>query len=284
MSYLNEKFPMEVISADSRQVYKGFTVGTGKPSLDVQRKLPHHLIDILEPVETFTAGDFCRKATRLLKRSNGHSFAVVGGTGLYIRSLTQGLSQAPRRNEALRQNLLLKEKKEKGALYKRLRRIDPLWAQRIHPNNLHRVIRALEIYEITKQPPTIFFSRVKPVSPAIRFVCFALLWPREVLRRRIRERITRWLKDGWEEEVARLLKTTTSSAPAWKSVGYLTLAQRVLGKVSHEEALQKICDETCQYAKRQMTWFRAEKDIHWIPAEGKSPKALVAEILKKWKN
>ena len=264
-------FKGEIINCDSRQVYRGFDIGTDKPDPEWLRLVPHHLIDIAEPEEQFTAASFVAEALKAINEivSRQHLPLVVGGTGLYIKALTEGLFPGPGRDPEIRRRL-----EEEGRLHgfphlhSRLMVIDPEYGRKIHPHDRVRIIRALEIYALTGQPISEHFKKTRGYLEGFLTIKIGLKLEREKLNRRIDERVERMFERGLVEEVKKLLARGISpQAPAFQSLGYKQVLRHLRGEISLEEARELTKKETRQYAKRQMTWFRHMPGITWFQPE-----------------
>lgn len=266
---LAERRDGEIVSADALQVYRGLDIGTAKPEPVERRRVPHHLIDILDPDQPYSAGEFVRLARQAIDgiRKRGRQPFVVGGSGLYLRALTEGLVELPEVSGAIRARLRARLDTEGlGSLRRELERRDAVTARRLDPNDTQRTLRALEILEATGQP----FSRWLadgPAAPAEPSRILALTLPRRLLYDRIADRVDRMMDRGWLDEVAGLLQAGVSrQSPAFQAIGYRQLAAVVAGERPLEEAIQEIVRDTRRYAKRQLTWFRHQADVHWIQA------------------
>jgi tRNA dimethylallyltransferase len=269
------RIPLEVVSADSRQVYRGMDVGTGKPSPEELRVVPHHLIDVVEPHERYHAARFRTDARRALVeiRGRGRLPAVVGGTGLYVRALLKGLDPAPPADPGLRRELESVGRTQGSAvLHGRLREHDPAAADRLHPHDRVRVIRALEI-ALAGSPGGRAGER-RPVgswataTPPFRLVMVGLCQPREVLRRRIADRVQAMVDRGMIEEVRRLLTAGfAETLPAMGGIGYRHFCAVVRGRMPEADAIRLMIRDTGRYAKRQMTWFARDPEIRWIDVD-----------------
>lgn len=263
-----EALDCEILSADSRQIYKYMDIGTAKPSRELQKKVPHHGIDLCTPDENFSAGQYAQYARAVIDEivARGKIPLVVGGSGLYIRALVNGIFQGNFKSESLRMELK-KEAQEKGLpwLYERLSRIDPQTASKIHPNDAKRIIRALEVYMLSGIPIS-QWQREKTQPANFHPVFFGLLWDRSRLIQRIHARVYKMIEQGLIEEVQRLLAMGYSPTQhnALDSVGYKEMVQYLQGKITLEETISEIQKNTRRFAKRQMTWFRKEPRIEWI--------------------
>ena len=275
--------PIEIVSADSMQVYRGMDIGTAKPTPAERRDVPHHLIDRVDPDEPYSAGRFVEDAMEAIRgiRSRGRFPVLVGGTGLYLRALIRGLDPLPA-DERTREDLLARWEKEGGeALYERLRRADPEASAKIRPTDRVRVLRALEIVEITGGPASARRRAWKSGSERFRVLYLALRVDREVLYRRIDERVDDMVRRGMIEEVRTLLSRGYGpNLRSMGSLGYRHILRHLLEGIPPEQAIAEWKRDTRRYAKRQMTWLGAERDVHWI--EGDSAQAALAEISKKF--
>jgi tRNA dimethylallyltransferase len=276
----------EIVNCDSVQVYRGFDVGTAKvPSADRQG-IPHHLIDIVDPTELFTAGDYARLAQAVIREisSRGRIAVLVGGTGFYLRGLLEGLSPAPVRNDALRARLLEREGRRPGSMHRILRRVDPVSADRIHFNDKNKTMRALEVRLIEGASLTSMFERAPTALSGFRPVKIGLDPPRDLLYTRLNERALRMFHPGESREslageVRGLLSAgIPPEAKPFESLGYKQVLQMLQGRITVEQALESTQQETRRYAKRQQTWFRREHGVHWIAGFGDDPR-VQAEAL-----
>ncbi len=273
-----EKNGAEIISADSGQIYRGMDIGTAKPTLEEQA-LTFHLIDIINPNEIFSAADFRERALKAITeiQARGKQPLIVGGTGLYIKVLEEGLFEGPSRDPVLRQ-ALEKEIQEKGTetLHAELQKIDPEAAKSIPAANRQRLIRALEVYRLTGKPISEFWGEHRrgrspclpekghPQGGAPTFRKIGLTLPKEELHQRIEKRIDTMVQQGLADEVSGLLKKWGRDSPGLKLIGYKEMVSYLEGEQSLEKAISLIKQNTRQYAKRQMTWFRRDKGIKWI--------------------
>ena len=281
---LAEALGGEIISADCMAVYRGMDIGTAKPTSHQQRRVRFHLIDVCNPDEPFSVARFQQMALEAIRqiRQRGALPLVVGGTGLYVKALLDGFHIPPAAaNEALRQQLWEQAKRQgSAALHARLQEVDPLAASRIHPNDALRIIRALEVYQVTGCPIS-EWQRSQPPPEVGKVRRFGLTMPRELLYRRIHERVERMVAQGWLEEVRRLIEAGYDPhLPAMRSLGYGELVQVIQGRMELSEAVALIQRETRRFAKRQLTWFRADKHIEWIDSSQGAEEA-VSQILTK---
>ncbi len=257
---LAEHYPVEVISADSRQVIKYLDIGTAKLTKEECNKLAFHLVDIVEPGETYSAYRFVVDAEQAIREilARRHWPVVVGGTGLYLKALTEGVVKINAESSTIRARLE-EEMKELGniAMYERLVSLDPDEASRLHPNNKVRIIRALEICELTGQSKTDYLAEADHFKVDYRFSFHCLLPDRDELYETINKRVDSMLTAGWLEELKRLVDQGWGERIARSRViGYAELLEYLNGRISLNEAVEQIRQATRRYAKRQYTWFR----------------------------
>ncbi len=274
---LAQLFAGEVVACDSTQVYRRFDIGTGKVPKVEQQGIPHRMLDLVEPDEVFTAGDYRRLAEPVLAdiRKRGKLPIVTAGTGLYLRALLEGLAEAPVRCEAVRERLRSSAKAH-GAqhLHQILQRLDPEAASRIAPADIQKVIRAIEIRLLTKQPVAAVHSSGRPPLQGFRVIKIGLRPQRDLLYTEIDRRVTEMLAAGWVEEVRRLLAAGISpEAKPFSFIGYRQIAEHLIGRASLDEAVTQIQQATRNFAKRQLTWFGRERDVNWIEAFGHQDRA-----------
>jgi tRNA dimethylallyltransferase len=258
----------ELVSADSQQIYRGLDIGTAKPTPEERAAAPHHLIDLLEPDQTLSAGEFARRADEVIADvvRRGRLPIVVGGTGLWVRALLLGLIEAPPPDPELRRELEQRAEREgREALHAELERIDPETAATIPPQNLVRVVRALEIWRQTAEKPSAQRARHGFGRLRYRAKVLGLSPPREELYRRIDARAAAMFAAGLLDEVRALLAKGLRGAPALGALGYPQALAAAEGRLSVEEAIAATAQETRRYAKRQLTWFRADPLVHWLP-------------------
>lgn len=281
-----ERIGGEIVSADSMAVYKGMDIGTAKPTREEQSRARFHLIDVADPAKPFSVGEFERLAHQAIDdiaRRNPPP-VVVGGSGLYVRAAVDGLGPSiPAENAEVRQRLSMEaELHGKGHIYAQLVRVDPESARRIHPSNLKRVIRALEIFETTGVKASVMFeedSKRARRYPNAQF--FGLTMNRQQLYNRIEKRVDSMVKAGLMDEVAGLLARGVDSAvPSMQGLGYREMAGCLRGDYSFDEAVALLKKNTRRFAKRQYTWFRADPRITWIDVDGLSA-GEVSEIIKE---
>ncbi len=276
----------EVVSVDSMAVYRGMDVGTAKPSEAERAAVLFHLIDVVSPDEPFNVSRYRDLAEAVLQdiRARGRRAVLAGGTGLYLRVLLEGfgLTSSPP-DTALRERLN-READERGspALHARLRALDPAAAERIHPNDRVRTIRALEVCLTSGVPITTLQARDAAQRSARPARKFALTAERDELYRRIDERVDAMIHAGLEQEVRRLLDAGYSpELPPMRSLGYKEMTAYLRGETDMETAVEGVKRETRRFAKRQLTWFRADPELTWIDVGGRSPADVAAEILDR---
>jgi tRNA dimethylallyltransferase len=273
--WLAERLGGEVLACDSTQVYRYFDIGTAKPTADERRGIPHHLIDLLEPDELITAGEYRRLAVAALEdvRRCGRLPIFTVGTGLYLRALLEGLADAPARSEELRARLA-ESARERGAeyLHRILARLDATAAARIAPRDDPKLIRAIEICLLTGKPITEVHRAGRAPLEGYRPIKLGLNPPREELRERIARRVRAMLEQGWLAELDSLAaRGISSAARPFGFIGYRELAAHREGKMTLDEAAAAIEMATRRYAKRQMTWFRKERGVEWFAGFGDDP-------------
>jgi len=280
---LAQQMDGEIISVDSRQIYRKLDIGTAKPDRDECKKVEHHLIDIVDPGQRISAGKYREMALKKVEELLGQDKLpiFVGGSGMYIRAVTQGFFQGSKTDPEVRQQVKEELKgKGKEALYQRLKKLDPQYAEKIHVNDTKRITRALEIYRINGKPPTELYREQKK-NPPFPHIIIGLKMDRKKLYRKINSRVDEMIEEGLIEEVERLRKQGYKEALGEiKTVGYYELSLYFDGEIGKEEAINKIKQNTRQYAKRQLSWFRNQAETIWIDITNRSKQEVVAEILK----
>ena len=258
----------EIVSADSMQIYRYMDVGTGKPSPEDRERIPHHLIDIIFPDETFSAANFKEKARGVIDelREAGKNILIVGGTGLYIKALLHGLFPSPKADEFLRHELRKKARRLGTTfLWQELRDADPVLASRIHPNDLLRIIRALEIYRQTGIPLSRWQEKHAFGDCPYEVLKIGLIREREDIYLRIENRVDHMIARGFEEEVRSLLnRGYRRCLKSMQALGYKRMVEYVCGERDLGEAVRFIKGETKAYARRQLTWFRRDPRVRWV--------------------
>ena len=261
---LAEKLAGEIISADSRQVYKYMNIGTAKPTSDELTLVPHHLIDIITPDKKFTAGEFVKKADAAVSKikRNRHIPFVVGGTGFYIKSLLYGLCKIPPIPAEIRNELRQKvEENGAQALYQKLNEVDPISAQKIEPNDGNRIVRALEVYKATGMPISSFWQKDVLEQRYQHFTIF-LNEERSILYKKINSRVDKMLQQGLFDEFKHILEVGyTQSDPGMNSLGYKEFFDHINGVQDWHTTVELIKQHMRNYAKRQLTWFN-KQEIH----------------------
>jgi tRNA dimethylallyltransferase len=265
---LAEPLGAEIISADAMQVYSHMDIGTAKPTKEERARVQHHLIDVVEPDEPFSAARFKTVAEAVIRHlhQKGCPVLVIGGTGLYIKALTRGLFEAREKNKASRKRLQAEaETIGLGALHERLQRVDPAAAASIHPNDTYRIIRALEIFEVTGKSLSEHHRAHGFSDCPYRVLKLGLFMDRETLYDRINRRVEQMLSLGLLEEVKGLLdRGYGPHLKSMRSIGYRHMADYLRGDVTWDETVRLFKRDTRRYAKRQLTWFRADPDIEWF--------------------
>ena len=262
-----ECFAGEIVNCDSLQVYRYFDIGTAKLSLAERRGIPHHLIDIVDPDQSFTAGEYARLARQTIGEisARGKLPIVAGGTGFYLRALLDGLFRGPARDERIRDRLAACESRRSGSLHRILRRLDPEAAARIHPNDVPKLTRALEVCLLTRRPVTELFREGRDGLQGYRAIKLGLFPEREALYRKLDSRCAAMFESGLVEEVKQILgRGFAATSKPFESHGYKQALQLVAGEFSPSDAVFYAQRSTRQYAKRQITWFRRERDLKWL--------------------
>jgi tRNA dimethylallyltransferase len=268
---LAEHFGGEIVSCDSVALYRGFDIGTAKPDAQERARARHHLLDIRDPAEAFTAGDYAQAARRVVGEiaARGHLPVVVGGTGLYLRAFLEGLFAGPKRSEELRERLReLGRDKGSPHLHRMLVRFDPEAAGKIHPNDAPKLIRALEVCLESRQKMTQLWQRGRDPLTGFRILRIGLDPDRAALYERINQRARRMFDSGLVEETERLVARYGASITQLQSLGYRQALQLLRGEVDRESAIAAAQQAHRNYAKRQMTWFRREPEVQWLRGFG----------------
>lgn len=268
---LAERFNGEIISCDSVAVYRGMDLGTAKPTAEERERIPHHLVDVADPDEPFTAGDYSRHARAALHEIAGRGKLpiVTGGTGLYLRALTEGLFAGPARQEDLRERLRRSAGRHGSAwLHRLLKRLDPATAGRIHAHDAPKLIRAIEVCVASRQPMSQVMGR-DPLT-GFRLLRIGLNPPRASLYERLNLRCSQMFADGLVQETRALL-ACYGPIRALDSLGYRQAVSVLIKGMSEKVAVAEAQQGHRNYAKRQLTWFRREPDVHWIEAFGDDP-------------
>jgi tRNA dimethylallyltransferase len=268
---LAERFQGEIVNCDSVAMYREFDIGTAKPTASERARVPHHLLDCVAPNSHVTAGEYARQARQVIEeiKERGHLPVVVGGTGLYLRALLDGLFAGPQRSEELRGRLRARiESRGSSYLHRILRRLDRTAAEKIHANDTPKVIRAIEVCLASRQKMTDLWRQGREPLQGFRIVRLGLDPDREVLYERINRRAKEMFEAGLIDETERLLEAYGNAAWPLSSLGYKQATQFLNGEITREQAVQAAQQAHRNYAKRQMTWFRREPEVHWLRGFG----------------
>jgi tRNA dimethylallyltransferase len=271
---LAAEFSGEVVNCDSLQIFRYFDIGTAKLPADQRRGIPHHLIDILDPDQLFTAGEYARLARGVLAEisARGRLPVVAGGTGFYLRALLDGLFPGPARDQALRDRLAERERRRPGSIHRLLGRFDPQAARRIHPNDLPKLMRALEVCLLTRRPVTEIYQEGRNELRGYETLKIGLSPLREQLYARLDQRAEQMFQTGLIDEVRGILaRGFAVSAKPFESHGYRQAVQFLNGELNQAQAVFYAQRNTRRYAKRQMTWYRQEPGIEWFTGFGDEP-------------
>jgi len=271
---LAEEFGGEIVNCDSVAMYREFDIGTAKPTPEERARVPHHLFDCVDPTQDMTAGEYSRQARAVLAeiKSRGHLPIVVGGTGLYLRALLEGLFPGPQRSEELRERL-----RERAAargseyLHRILRRMDRAAAEKIHSNDAPKLIRAIEVCLAARQKMSELWQKGRDPLRGFRILRLGLDPERGALYERINERAQRMFAEGLIDEARNLVEKYGTRARPLGSLGYKQAAQLLKGELTRDQAIQAAQQGHRNYAKRQMTWFRREPDVEWFNGFGDEP-------------
>jgi tRNA dimethylallyltransferase len=281
---LAQHFGGEIVGADSMQIYRGMDIGTAKPTAAEQAAVSHHMVDIVDPRDNFDAAEYGRLAEACVIKmiSDGKTPFVVGGTGLYIRALIYGLAEAASSNTEIR-NRLETELARNGSqsMHHRLNRVDPQSAQRIHPNDAFRILRALEVFHLTGRPLTAHHADHGFARPRFHTLQIGLTLPRPELYARIDSRVDAMLAQGLEAEVRALLeKGIDPRLKSMQALGYRHMIDYLQGRLQWDETVRTLKRDHRRYAKRQMTWFGADNQVQWLqPDQFRDAVALVEKFL-----
>jgi len=271
---LAERYQGEIVNCDSVAMVREFEIGTAKPTVAERARAPHHLFDVVAPDSYVTAGEYARQARQILQdtKARNHMPIVVGGTGLYLRALLDGLFAGPERSEQLRERL--RERAERNGppyLHKILQRLDPAAAEKIHPNDSPKLIRAIEVCLATRRRMTAMWSEGRDGLTDFRILRLGLNPDRDALYARINQRAARMFESGLVEEAEQLLDRYGANARALTSLGYKQAVQLLRGELTREAAISAAQQAHRNYAKRQLTWFRREPDVAWLSGFGDDP-------------
>lgn len=271
---LAERFGGEIVSCDSVAIYRGQDIGSAKPTLSERARVPHHALDLLDPNEPATAGDYARAARASLAgiRDRGRLPIIAGGTGLYLRALLHGLAPAPPRDEALRERLRhLAAKRGSGALHRILRYADPSAAAAIHPNDTPKLIRSLEVMLLARRPQTEQWAAGRDPLQGFALLQLGLDPPRKLLYERINARAAAMFTSGLLEETATIASRYGEDVRTLRSLGYAQALAVLRGQQTLPEAIAEAQQGHRNYAKRQLTWFRRDPAMHWLRGFGDDP-------------
>jgi tRNA dimethylallyltransferase len=268
---LAQEFRGEIVNCDSVAMYREFDIGTAKPSPEERAQAPHHLFDFVEPTEEVTAGEYARQARRALADINSRQSLpiVVGGTGLYMRALLEGLFAGPQRSEELRERLRARvEERGSDYVHRILKRLDRVSAEKVHPNDAPKLIRAVEVCLASRQKMSELWRQGRDPLKGFRILRLGLDPERAALYERINRRAQRMFESGLTEETGELIEKYGTSARPLTSLGYKQAAQLLRGELTRDQALQAAQQAHRNYAKRQMTWFRREPNVSWLKGFG----------------
>jgi tRNA dimethylallyltransferase len=266
---LAERFHGEILTCDALQVYRYMDIGTGKPTAEERKRIVHHMLDVREPCDDFSAGDYLRLGREALDviRARGRIPFVVGGTGFYLRALIRGLFEGPGRVEALRTRMRrIVARRGPESIHRALRRVDPGTAARLAPLDTERSIRAYEIYLLTRKTMSWWQNQPRNKLLRYRWLKLGIRWPRPQLYARIDQRVEEMFRRGFVAEVQTLIARFPRDCHAFKAIGYRQIVGYLEGKWSLEQAIADTQRESRRYAKRQLTWFRTDPDIVWLDA------------------
>lgn len=275
----------EIISADSMQVYRGMDIGTAKPSPAERLKVVHHLVDVVEPDQSFNVADYIQRAEDVLKNLKQRQVVPIlaGGTGLYIDALLDGfLFPDTTADPEIRTKLQKKAEVEPASLYQELEQVDPESARKLHPNDLRRIIRALEVYKRSGESISVLQRKMAQEERPYKPLYIGLTRNRPELYERVDQRVDQMVASGLIEEVARLLDKYPEQPTALQALGYKEIAYYLQGQMELSEALELLKRDTRRYAKRQLSWFRRNGRIHWFNRSEICGQELVQSVLALW--
>jgi tRNA dimethylallyltransferase len=281
------EFNGEIVSCDALQVYRRMDIGTAKPTPAERSEIPHHMLDLRDPGDDFSAGDYQRLAREILHAIAGRGSlpVVAGGTGFYLKALIDGLFEGPARSQELRTRMRkIISRRGPARLHAVLRNVDPRSADHINVADTARIIRALEVYFLTERPLSSWQSQPRIALRSFRWLKLGIAWPREQLYERINTRVDQMYQDGLVEESRAVLSSSPNDCHALKAIGYRQCSVFLDGGCTLEQAIDNTRQETRRYAKRQLTWFRSLPDVIWL--EGKEDFtpvfARATEIIREW--
>ncbi len=263
------RFQGEIVGCDALQIYRHMDIGTAKAPSHERMGIPHHMLDLREPGQDFSAGDYQRLARKVLREihERGNLPFVVGGTGFYLRALIDGLFEGSARSEELRSRMRkIVQRKGSKILHRSLQRIDPKSAERIAEADAERIIRAYEVYRATGKPISWWQQKPRDALEGYRWFKIGIHVPREQLYQRIDQRAEEMFQSGFLEEVQQLMSRFPTECHAFKAIGYRQAIQYIEGKLTLEQTIEETKKQSRRYAKRQLTWFRSDPDITWLEA------------------
>ena len=282
---LAKRHGCEIVSADSMQIYKKLDIGTAKPGFSEMEGVVHHMLDVAEPSELFSVADYCRMTHSIIKdiTSRGKKVILAGGTGLYINSIVNNTDFSKGDSDDAFREMLWKEAESCGAevLHKRLLGVDPESAARIHQNDIRRVIRALEVYEVTGKPMSEYRREAAAGDKIYNAVKIGLTMDRAKLYNRINKRVDIMLEAGLLDEVKSVCSEDFKASTAAQAIGYKELIAFLEGRMTYDEAVEQIKQGSRNYAKRQLSFFRADKTINWIDITDMHLSDIINEAEKK---
>jgi tRNA dimethylallyltransferase len=275
-----ERYDGEIINCDSTAVYRGFDIGTDKPSVEERRRVPHHLIDIAEPTEEYTAAQYARDAAAVIRdiHGRGHLPLLVGGTGFYYRALTRGLFPGPGKDAALRARLeQIAARRDVTFLHRMLKRVDPASAVRIQSRDLKRIVRALEVFFLTGRPLTAHFEETASLIPDARVIPIGLRLPAAAIAERTARRVDQQFARGLLDEMRGLLaRNIPETARPFGGLVYRQALDHLHGVRDEPATRALIAQENRRYARRQLIWFRKEPNLRWVDGPGESAPTIAA--------
>jgi tRNA dimethylallyltransferase len=281
------KLAGEILSADSMQVYRGMDIGTAKPSSAEQQRVPHHMLSIVDPDEPFNVADYVMLAEKVLidLKDAGKVPLVSGGTGLYIDALLKGfLFPDASADEEIRERLQAEAAREPLSLYARLERVDPASAKKLHPNDLRRIIRALEVYERTGESISSLQRKMEESDRPYEPLYIGLFRDRQELYARVDLRVETMVKEGLITEVEGLLRAYPEQPTALQALGYKEIAYYLRNQMTLPEAIERLQRDTRRYAKRQLSWFKRNKDIYWFNCTELSEEEIKGSVCSLWES
>lgn len=282
---LGETLGGQIISADSMQVYRGMDIGTAKPSKAERHKVVHHLLDVVDPDQTFNVADYVRLAEEVLNRLKTQKILPIlsGGTGLYVDALLDGfLFPDTSADPKIREELQTQAEEDPQSLFQELENVDPLSAQRLHPNDLRRIIRALEVYRRTGEPISVLQRKKESGERPYQPLYIGLTRRRPELYARIDRRVDQMIEQGLVEEVTNLLETYPEQPTALQALGYKEIGHYLRGEMTLVEATELLKRDTRRYAKRQLSWFQRNQRIHWFNRSDVSDHEIKQAVCALW--